>query len=78
MHKQVTRLIPEARGTKCNQELEEVLNTQHSQILRVPFKTENGDLRHWLSRFDISPYLEQYAQVCVPYSLKECLCIWNP
>ncbi|XXG39245.1 hypothetical protein AAC387_Pa01g0255 [Persea americana] len=58
----VTRLIPEAKGTKCNQELEPVLNTKHSHILRVPFKTENGDLRQWVSRFDIYPYLEQYAQ----------------
>lgn len=64
MHIQVTRLIPEARGTKCNQELEAVLNTKYSHILRVPFKTENGDLRQWVSRFDVYPYLEQFAQAC--------------
>lgn len=58
----VTRLIPEAKGTKCNQELEPILNTQHSNILRVPFKTENGVLKQWVSRFDIYPYLERYAQ----------------
>ncbi|RWR92903.1 sucrose synthase 7-like protein isoform X6 [Cinnamomum micranthum f. kanehirae] len=58
----VTRLIPEARGTKCNQELEAVLDTKYSHILRVPFKTENGDLRQWVSRFDVYPYLEQFAQ----------------
>ncbi|XP_034711925.1 sucrose synthase 7-like isoform X3 [Vitis riparia] len=58
----VTRLIPEARGTKCDQEIEPVLNTKHSHILRVPFRTENGVLRQWVSRFDIYPYLERYAQ----------------
>ncbi|KAL6603412.1 hypothetical protein ACP70R_043773 [Stipagrostis hirtigluma subsp. patula] len=59
----VTRLIPDAKGTKCNVELEPVQNTKHSSILRVPFKTEDGkDLRPWVSRFDIYPYLERYAQ----------------
>ncbi|PIA31833.1 hypothetical protein AQUCO_01100009v1 [Aquilegia coerulea] len=41
----VTRLIPDARGTKCNQELESIFNTKHSHILRVPFRTEKGVLR---------------------------------
>ncbi|XP_040999091.1 sucrose synthase 7-like isoform X1 [Juglans microcarpa x Juglans regia] len=58
----VTRLIPEARGTKCNQELEPIVNTKHSNILRVPFRTENGVLRQWVSRFDVYPYLERYTQ----------------
>ncbi|KAG9442460.1 hypothetical protein H6P81_018314 [Aristolochia fimbriata] len=58
----ITRLIPDARGTKCNQELEPILNTKHSHILRVPFKTENGILRQWVSRFDIYPYLERFSQ----------------
>lgn len=59
----VTRLIPDAKGTKCNQELEPVNNTKHSHILRVPFKTENGDIvSQWISRFDIYPYLERYTQ----------------
>ncbi|WOK94802.1 sucrose synthase 7-like [Canna indica] len=58
----VTRLIPEAKGTKCSQELEPILGTNHSHILRVPFKTETGVLRQWVSRFDIYPYLERYAQ----------------
>ncbi|CAD6248852.1 unnamed protein product [Miscanthus lutarioriparius] len=48
---QLTRLIPEAKGTR------------HSSILRVPFKTQDGqDMPHWVSRFDIYPYLERYAQ----------------
>lgn len=63
---QLTRLIPEAKGTKCSLELEPIENTKHSSILRVPFKTDDGnDLRQWVSRFDIYPYLERYAQVCL-------------
>ncbi|KAG8373534.1 hypothetical protein BUALT_Bualt11G0034200 [Buddleja alternifolia] len=58
----VTRLIPDAKGTKCNLELEPVMNTKHSHILRVPFRTENGILRQWVSRFDIYPYLEKFTQ----------------
>lgn len=60
----MTRLIPEAKGTKCNQELEPILNTKHSHILRVPFKTETGVVQQWVSRFDVYPYLERYAQAC--------------
>ncbi|XP_057483499.1 sucrose synthase 7-like [Actinidia eriantha] len=58
----VTRLIPDAQGTKCNQEIEPVLNTAHSHILRVPFMTDKGVLRQWVSRFDIYPYLERFTQ----------------
>ncbi|EXB86756.1 Sucrose synthase 2 [Morus notabilis] len=60
----VTRLIPDAKGTKCNQELEEIIGAKYSNILRVPFKTEKGVLNQWVSRFDIYPYLERYAQAC--------------
>ncbi|KAL8166699.1 hypothetical protein V2J09_008198 [Rumex salicifolius] len=58
----VTRLIPDAQGTKCNQELEAIEGTKHSHILRLPFKTENGIVRQWISRFDIYPYLERFTQ----------------
>ncbi|XP_073269629.1 sucrose synthase 5-like [Primulina huaijiensis] len=58
----VTRLIPDAQGNKCNQEIEPIVNTAHSHILRVPFKTESGVLGPWVSRFDIYPYLERFAQ----------------
>ncbi|XP_061356181.1 sucrose synthase 5-like [Gastrolobium bilobum] len=58
----VTRLIPDAQGTKCNQELEPIIDTKHSNILRVPFQTEKGILRQWVSRFDIYPYLERFTQ----------------
>ncbi|KAL5158167.1 Sucrose synthase 2 [Glycine soja] len=58
----VTRLIPEAKGTTCNQRLERVSGTAHSYILRVPFRTKNGILRKWISRFDMWPYLETFAE----------------
>lgn len=57
----ITRLIPDARGTKCNQELEPIANTKHSHILRIPFRTDKGIVRQWVSRFDIYPYLERFA-----------------
>ncbi|XP_054818263.1 sucrose synthase 7-like [Prosopis cineraria] len=58
----VTRLIPDARGTKCNLELEPINDTRHSFIVRVPFQTDRGILRQWVSRFDIYPYLERFTQ----------------
>ncbi|KAJ4713602.1 Sucrose synthase [Melia azedarach] len=58
----VTRLIPDAKGTKCNQELEPIFDTKHSHILRIPFRTEKGILPQWVSRFDVYPYLEQFEQ----------------
>ncbi|KAK2965202.1 hypothetical protein RJ640_019957 [Escallonia rubra] len=58
----VTRLIPDAKGTSCNQRLERVSGTEHTHILRVPFKTEKGILRKWISRFDVWPYLEKFAE----------------
>lgn len=61
---QVTRLIPDARGTKCHQELEPINDTKHSHILRVPFQTDKGILHQWVSRFDIYPYLERFTQAC--------------
>lgn len=59
----VTRLIPEAHGTTCNQRLEKISGTQHSRILRVPFRTEKGVVRDWVSRFDVWPYLERFSEV---------------
>ncbi|KAL8100388.1 hypothetical protein AgCh_032591 [Apium graveolens] len=59
---QVTRLIPDAKGTTCNQRLERVSGTEHTQILRVPFRTEKRILRKWISRFDVWPYLETFAE----------------
>ncbi|XP_071697410.1 sucrose synthase 4-like isoform X1 [Rutidosis leptorrhynchoides] len=58
----VTRLIPDAKGTSCNQRLEKVTGTEHTLILRVPFRTEKGVLRKWISRFDVWPYLEKFTE----------------
>ncbi|KAK1293356.1 Sucrose synthase 4 [Acorus calamus] len=58
----VTRLIPDAKGTTCNQRLERISGTEHSFILRVPFRTEKGILHKWISRFDVWPYLETFTE----------------
>ena len=60
---QVTRLLPDAVGTTCGQRLEKVIGTEHTDIIRVPFRNENGILRKWISRFDVWPYLETYTEV---------------
>lgn len=58
----VTRLIPEAQGTTCNQRTEHIIGTKHARILRVPFRNPNGKIvRPWISRFNIWPYLERFA-----------------
>ena len=58
----ITRLIPEAQGTTCDQRIEPIVGTQHARILRVPFRSENGEvIPQWISRFEIWPYLERYA-----------------
>ena len=59
----MTRLLPDAVGTTCGQRLEKVLGTEHTHILRVPFRTEKGIVRKWISRFEVWPYLETYADV---------------
>jgi hypothetical protein len=38
----VTRLIPEAYGTTCNQRVENIHGTDSAYILRIPFRTEDG------------------------------------
>ncbi|CAI0387247.1 unnamed protein product, partial [Linum tenue] len=58
----VTRLIPDAKGTTCNQHMERISGTDYTHILRVPFRSENGILRKWISRFDVWPYLETFAE----------------
>lgn len=58
----VTRLIPEADGTTCNQPLEKIHGCDRAAILRVPFRREGGEVvRHWISRFEVWPYLETFA-----------------
>ncbi|XP_072996828.1 sucrose synthase 4 [Typha latifolia] len=58
----VTRLIPDAKGTTCNQRLERITGTQNTYILRVPFRNDKGILRKWISRFDVWPYLETFTE----------------
>ncbi|PIA61287.1 hypothetical protein AQUCO_00300666v1 [Aquilegia coerulea] len=58
----VTRLIPDSKGTTCNQRLEKITGTQHTHILRVPFRSDKGILRKWISRFDVWPYLETFTE----------------
>ncbi|EEF46212.1 sucrose synthase, putative [Ricinus communis] len=59
---QITRLLPDAVGTTCGQRLEKVFGTEHSDILRIPFRTEKGIVRKWISRFEVWPYLETYTE----------------
>jgi len=58
----VTRLIPEAEGTSCDQRIEAIAGTHNARILRVPFHAENGEVvPQWISRFEIWPYLERFS-----------------
>ncbi|MEA3640722.1 MAG: sucrose synthase [Lamprobacter sp.] len=58
----LTRLIPESEGTMCNERLEPIAGTRNAVILRVPFRNAAGEiLPHWVSRFQLWPYLEDYA-----------------
>lgn len=58
----LTRLIPNADGTLCNQRLEKIYGTTDSWILRVPFRDINPHMtENWISRFEIWPYLETFA-----------------
>jgi sucrose synthase len=58
----LTRLIPEAEGTTCNQRIEAIAATAQARILRVPLRNASGEiLPRWISRFEIWPYLERFA-----------------
>ena len=59
----ITRQIPECRGTSCDQRIEPIHGTRNARILRVPFRSESGEIiPQWISRFDIWPYLERFTQ----------------
>ena len=59
----LTRLIPEAQDTTCDQRKEEIFQTDNSYILRVPFRDSQYNIvKHWVSRFKIWPYLETFAE----------------
>lgn len=58
----LTRLIPEAGNTTCDQRLEKIYRTNNCWILRVPFTDQQQEtVRHWISRFHIWPYLDRFA-----------------
>lgn len=58
----LSRLIPNADGTRCNERLEKIHGTDNGWILRVPLREYNSNLtQNWISRFEIWPYLETYA-----------------
>jgi sucrose synthase len=58
----LSRLVPNADGTRCNERLEKVHGTDNAWILRVPFREFNPNMtQNWISRFEIWPYLETYA-----------------
>jgi sucrose synthase len=68
----VTRLIPEAGATTCDQPLEAIDGTRHARILRVPFRNQEGDvIRPWISRFEVWPYLERFAREAGEAMLEE-------
>ncbi|XP_027175646.1 sucrose synthase [Coffea eugenioides] len=58
----ITRLLPDAPGTTCGQRLEKVYGSEYSHILRVPFRTEKGVVRKWISRFEVWPYMETFTE----------------
>lgn len=58
----ITRLIPDAGRTTCDQRLEPVIGTRNARILRVPFRGPGGEIiPQWISRFEVWPYLERFA-----------------
>ena len=59
----VTRLIPEAGNTTCDQRIESIIGTESARILRVPFRNPDGEvIPQWISRFEVWPYLERFTQ----------------
>lgn len=58
----ITRLLPEAQGTTCDQHLEPIVGTCSARILRVPFRSQSGEIvPQWISRFEVWPYLERFS-----------------
>ncbi len=59
----LTRLIPESEGSNCHERKENISRTENSYILRVPFRSKDNEvIPHWISRFEIWPYLERFAE----------------
>lgn len=57
----LTRLIPNAEGTRCHQRLEKVEDTENTWILRVSFRDDSKVTQNWMSKFEVWPYLETFA-----------------
>ena len=59
----LTRLIPDAEGTTCNVTRERIHGTRDCWIVRVPFRDTGGEvIPQWISRFQLWPYLETFAE----------------
>ncbi len=59
----LTRLIPNAEGTTCGLVREKIYGTEDSWIIRAPFRDTQGEVHDdWISRFQIWPYLEEFAK----------------
>jgi sucrose synthase len=58
----ITRLIPDSGDTTCHLQEERIQGTENAHILRIPFRDHGGSIvRHWLSRFEVWPYLEAFS-----------------
>ena len=58
----LTRLIPDADDTTCDHRTEKIHGTNNCWILRLPFRDASMEaVRHWISRFNIWPYLDRFA-----------------
>lgn len=58
----LTRLIPNCEGTQCDLRREKLQGTENCWILRVPFGEFNPEVtQNWISRYEIWPYLETFA-----------------
>ncbi len=58
----ITRLIPDSGGTTCHLPEEHVDGTDNVHIIRIPFREDDGSIvNHWLSRFEVWPYLETFS-----------------
>ncbi|MCU0961476.1 MAG: sucrose synthase [Pirellulaceae bacterium] len=70
----LTRLIPHAEGTTCNVPREKIFGTEDSWIIRAPFRDARGEIiNEWLSRFQIWPFLEQFAEESQQLVVRELL-----
>jgi sucrose synthase len=68
----LTRLIPNCQGTGVHERLEKITGTENAWILRVPFQEFNPKVtQDSISRFEIWPYLETFAEKAEKELLEE-------